>query len=122
MAKAKTAAKPKPAAKSKAVKTPPKKALKKPISKPKEIIYSPTLKCSFCGKSIKNAQRLIALDPPSKICICDECVEVCILLLLKESPHEWATRITRLFAIFAEKNKDKLIQDKIKPKTKSRIK
>jgi len=118
---AKTAAKPKTAAAKKTVKTPTIKGQKKAVSKPKLPPLPPNIKCSFCGKSAKNARRLIALVAPSKTSICDECIEVCILLLLKENPYEWATRITRIFAIYAEKNKELSQLDIIKSTTKSRI-
>jgi len=122
MPRAKMAAKPKTAPSKKTVKAQPQKTAKKAISKPKKVTFSPNLKCSFCGKSSKTARRLIALEAPSKISICDECIELCIMQLLVESPHEWATRITRIFAICAEKLKEKSKQDKVKPKSKSRIK
>ena len=79
---------PKTASKGKSVKAGEKVLPKKRIPKPKKNAFSPNLKCSFCGKPSKNARRLIALQTPSKICICDECVVVCLKLLLKESPLE----------------------------------
>ncbi|MQA95507.1 MAG: ATP-dependent Clp protease ATP-binding subunit ClpX [Streptosporangiales bacterium] len=33
------------------------------------------LKCTFCGKSQKQVKKLIA--GPGRICVCDECVELC---------------------------------------------
>jgi len=128
MAKIRTVIKPKTAPLRKSVKTQPKKTVKahpsktpeKIISKPEKVTFSPNLKCSFCGKSIKKARRLIALETPSKISICDVCVEVCILQLLEDSPEEWATRITRIFSICLDKIEEQTKQNKIKPKTKAR--
>jgi hypothetical protein len=35
-----------------------------------------TLYCSFCGKSQHEVRKLIA--GPGSVCICDECVELCV--------------------------------------------
>jgi len=112
MVKLKKAVKPKTELSKKTEKKPPQK----------KVTFAPDLKCLFCGKTTKTARRLVALVAPSKNCICDECIEVCILLLLKESPHEWATRITRIFAVFAEKNKKLLKQSKKQLKPKKGVK
>ena len=61
------------------------KRVQKPVS-----TSSDALKCSFCRKSQRDVQKLIA--GPS-VYICDECVEICnqILaenILLKEGPQE----------------------------------
>ncbi|MEV7969467.1 ATP-dependent Clp protease ATP-binding subunit ClpX [Sphaerisporangium sp. NPDC088356] len=40
------------------------------------------LKCTFCGKSQKQVRKLIA--GPGRICICDECVELCNELIMEE--------------------------------------
>ncbi|GAA0988327.1 ATP-dependent Clp protease ATP-binding subunit ClpX [Acrocarpospora macrocephala] len=40
------------------------------------------LKCTFCGKSQKQVKKLIA--GPGRICICDECVELCNELIEEE--------------------------------------
>ncbi|WP_214102826.1 ATP-dependent Clp protease ATP-binding subunit ClpX [Acrocarpospora catenulata] len=48
------------------------------------------LKCTFCGKNQKQVKKLIA--GPGRICICDECVELCNELIEEErqeaSQHE----------------------------------
>jgi len=103
-----------------AVKSQTKKPLKKGNSKPKENVFSPNLKCSFCGKPSKNARRLIALQPPSKTCICDECIEVCVKILLQDSPLEWHRRIINIFAEQAETNKIPPEQEQIKLKAKQK--
>jgi len=80
----------------------PKAAKKKPL---KKTVFDPNLKCSFCGKSAVNSYRLIALDPPSKICICDECIEVCNRMIMKENPKYFVSTVTRIFAEYTDKNK-----------------
>jgi len=119
---AKTASKIKTALSKKTVIAQPQKTAKKTITKLEKITFSRNLKCSFCGKSAKTARRLIAIKAPSKISICDECIEICIMQLLEESPQEWATRITRIFAICAEKIKEQTKQNKIKPRPKRGVK
>jgi hypothetical protein len=98
--------------------TPKSKASKK---KPlKKTVFDPKLKCSFCGKSADSSYRLIALDPPSKICICDECIEVCNKMLMEENPNYFVSRITRIFAEYTDKNKlkgDKKMNTKKTTKT-----
>ena len=99
-------------------KTTEKKPLKTRLKKPlKETVFYKNLKCSFCGKSANNSYRLIALQPPSKICICDECIEVCIKILLDENPM-FISRISNIFAqkIETKKSKPKKIQQKARNK------
>ncbi|GII03320.1 ATP-dependent Clp protease ATP-binding subunit ClpX [Planobispora takensis] len=43
---------------------------------------SDLLQCTFCGKSQKQVKKLIA--GPGRICICDECVELCNELIEEE--------------------------------------
>jgi len=117
MVKAKTAVKPKTATSKRTVKKPLEKAQKKAVSKPEKVTFSPDLNCSFCGKPSKKARRLIALTAPSKICICDECIEVCIRILLEENTMEWVSRITRIFALHTEKLQILSEQKKSKAKT-----
>ncbi|RIQ37004.1 ClpX C4-type zinc finger protein, partial [Jiangella rhizosphaerae] len=38
--------------------------------------------CAFCGKSQKQVKKLIA--GPARICICDECVELCNELMAED--------------------------------------
>jgi ATP-dependent Clp protease ATP-binding subunit ClpX len=45
------------------------------------------LTCTFCGKSQKQVKKLIA--GPSRICICDECVDLCNELI-EEELNEYA--------------------------------
>ena len=40
------------------------------------------VKCSFCGKSMKQVQKLIA---GPGVYICDECVGLCVVILKEES-------------------------------------
>ncbi|GAA5064310.1 ATP-dependent Clp protease ATP-binding subunit ClpX [Thermocatellispora tengchongensis] len=46
------------------------------------------LKCTFCGKSQREVRKLIA--GPGRICICDECVELCNELIDEELAQEAA--------------------------------
>ncbi|MDD3275770.1 MAG: ATP-dependent Clp protease ATP-binding subunit ClpX [Kiritimatiellales bacterium] len=41
--------------------------------------------CSFCGKTEKDTQSLIA--GPDGICICDECVELCGAMITQQGQH-----------------------------------
>ncbi|MFI9586214.1 ATP-dependent Clp protease ATP-binding subunit ClpX [Streptomyces sp. NPDC052236] len=50
------------------------------------------LTCTFCGKSQKQVKKLIA--GPGRLCICDECVELCNELIA-EDPGESATDTPR---------------------------
>jgi len=79
-----------------------KSSVKKP---PQKVVYDKNLKCSFCGKTADNSRRLIALQPPSKICICDECIEVCIKILLEDNPMYFVSRISNIFNEYIDKNK-----------------
>ncbi|MFE3455199.1 ATP-dependent Clp protease ATP-binding subunit ClpX [Nonomuraea sp. NPDC059194] len=47
-----------------------------------------TLTCTFCGKSQQKVRKLIA--GPGRICICDECVEVCNELIEEDLDLESA--------------------------------
>ena len=98
MAKTKTATKPKTPPKSKAVKTPPKKAQEKAVSKPIIPSLPPIIKCSFCGKSKDTARRIIAGPPPDNAFICDECLFVCIKILFEENPKETYKDLTWLLS------------------------
>ncbi|ECQ2979860.1 hypothetical protein HVG75_004866 [Salmonella enterica] len=42
----------------------------------------PTHKCSFCGKTNNDVASIIAGDG---VCICDECVFVCVKILFKQN-------------------------------------
>jgi hypothetical protein len=103
MTQTKKPSKPKTAAK-KPVKTVKKPAVKKPARKtskpdepPKEIYY-----CSFCRKSSDEVLALVA--GPNYVFICDNCVELCMAILLddenpdKNTPKIWRQRITDLLA------------------------
>ena len=48
-----------------------------PADKP--LRSSPTLRCSFCGRADDQVQRMI--QGPG-VCICDECVYLCLQVLL----------------------------------------
>jgi ATP-dependent Clp protease ATP-binding subunit ClpX len=64
------------------------------------------LHCSFCGKSEREIQKLVA--GPGGIHICDECVDVCRLVMEGEAvardfaPSAWPTE--RLLALIAPLN------------------
>ena len=49
------------------------------ISADKPLSSSPTLRCSFCGKPDSQVQRII--QGPG-VCICDDCVYLCLQVLL----------------------------------------
>jgi hypothetical protein len=78
------------------------------IKPPQKTVFDKNLKCSFCEKPAENSRRLIALPPPSKICICDECVEVCIKILLEENPLYFVSRISDIFDEHLGRNKSKV--------------
>ncbi|EBV5496103.1 hypothetical protein FNI57_23820 [Salmonella enterica subsp. salamae] len=42
----------------------------------------PTHKCSFCGKTNNDVSLIIAGDG---VCICDECVFICVEVIFKKS-------------------------------------
>lgn len=42
----------------------------------------PTHKCSFCGKTNNDVASIIAGDG---VCICDECVFVCVKIIFKQN-------------------------------------
>ncbi|MEU4549179.1 ATP-dependent Clp protease ATP-binding subunit ClpX [Nonomuraea dietziae] len=48
------------------------------------------LTCTFCGKNPQQVKKLIA--GPGRICICDECVELCNELIAEDLPPEAAER------------------------------
>jgi len=90
MAKTKTAAEPKTDSKRKADKS----AVSTP-STPKETHPPHIVRyCSFCGKSSETRKRLIA--GPNNIFLCDECLEVCIAILLIDNKDEWTLRLENL--------------------------
>ena len=104
MIKQKTAAKQKTAPSKKTVKTPPKNQPQKAREKVQpneENILKPLFKrhCSYCGKPYTHAQRIIAGPPPLYPNICDECVEVCVKILMEEGPQDWRSRIISILAI-----------------------
>jgi ATP-dependent Clp protease ATP-binding subunit ClpX len=49
--------------------------------------------CSFCGKSEKDAQSLIA--GPDGVFICDECVELCNAMMLQQMPHSGSGEVAK---------------------------
>jgi hypothetical protein len=86
---------------------PPAKAPKKP-AKPAERPASNPVKakspaipnCSFCGRPSEFIRRLIA--GPNNVFICEECIEVCVAILLEENKDDW---VSRLKNILSGKNK-----------------
>jgi len=75
----------------------PKTSAKKPDEPPNVTRY-----CSFCRKPSTEVLALIA--GPNCIFICDNCLEVCVAILLddenpnKDTPIIWRQRITDLLA------------------------
>ena len=43
-------------------------------------------RCSFCGKPKEETRRLIT--GPEGVCICDECIEVCLQVMKDEDEKE----------------------------------
>ncbi|MFV0420869.1 ClpX C4-type zinc finger protein [Oleidesulfovibrio sp.] len=41
--------------------------------------------CSFCGKSQKDVKRLVANSGDPLVAICDECVLLCVEILISEA-------------------------------------
>ena len=105
MVKTKTAEKQKTVPSKRAVKTPPQKAQKKAVSKPKENAVPPTIKCSFCGKSTDTARRIIAGPPPVNAFICDECLFVCVKIISEENPEEAYKDLSWLMSSLEQKIK-----------------
>jgi len=104
MVKTITAAKQKTAPSRKTVKTQPKKPPQKAREKVppnEENILKPLFKkhCSYCGKPSTHAQRLIAGPPPLFPYICDECVEVCVKILMEDGLQDWRGRLISILAI-----------------------
>jgi len=99
MTQTKKPSKPKTAAK-KPVKTAKKTAVKKPERKTKKPDEPPKVLryCSFCRKSQNEVLALIAGS--NNIFICDNCVELCMAILLddeKENPNvNWRERMVNL--------------------------
>jgi hypothetical protein len=103
MAKTKEPAKPKTTTKK-----PEKTARKPPVKKTarKEKKTDKLLKviryCSFCGRPSNELMALIA--GPNNIFICDNCLEVCVAILLddenpnKDTPKMWRERINNVLA------------------------
>jgi len=58
-------------------------------SKPKAQIDSSVLYCSFCGNSQHDVEKLIA---GPLVFICDECVVLCLDIILVEEPKSKAKR------------------------------
>jgi len=122
MAIPRTVSVPKIAAKKKPIKS----LKKKETSNLKEnikLLPKKNRKCSFCGKPSEKAKRLIAGPPPLFPFICDECIEICVKILLEECPDDWRSRILSLLAIPAGKVKKPPVNKKttVKPKPKVKL-
>jgi len=97
---------------------------KKRIPKPKkENIIHPSFEkhCSYCGKPSTQAKVLIAGPPPLFPYICDECIEICVKVLMEEGLPDWRSRIIGILAIQAEPKKTPPKQSEIKPSTKKKV-
>ena len=58
-----------------------------------KIESSELLKCSFCGKSQKQVQQLIA---GPQIYICDECISVCADAMMRDMGYAMAQEVEML--------------------------
>ncbi|HUR48960.1 MAG TPA: ClpX C4-type zinc finger protein, partial [Acidimicrobiales bacterium] len=58
-----------------------------------------TLSCSFCGKSQKQVKKLIA--GPAAVCICNECVDLCIAIISEDGDEEINRSEDQLAAVWA---------------------
>ena len=58
----------------------------------------PILHCSFCGKTEKQVQKLIA--GPSGVYICDECVDICDEILAEEFEENMRPKQREMKLIF----------------------
>jgi hypothetical protein len=56
--------------------------------------------CSFCRKSSNNAYRMIA--GPDDIFICDECINVCVKIMLQETGAALWIPVTSKHSVFSE--------------------
>jgi hypothetical protein len=123
MANTKGMSEPKAASKSKPEKVREKVSSKKKALKPKEEnILQPSFKkhCSYCGKPSTHAKRLIAGPPPFYPYICDECVEVCVKVMMLDDNQDWRNRLISILATPVEKYKTLLIQEETKPRSKKK--
>jgi len=119
MAKTKGISESKTTSKKKQENTKGKAPPKKRIPKPKEDnILQPLFKkhCSYCGKPSTHAQRLIAGPPPLFPYICDECVEVCVRVLMEVGLQDWRSRIFSILAIQAETKQVSPKESETKPR------
>ena len=120
MAKTTSAAKSKTAVSKKTVsKKTPQKANEK-VPPKEENILQPSFKkhCSYCGKPSTDAPVLIAGPPPLYPFICNECVEVCVKILMETDQKYWRPRFINILATI--KQKDEIPLDKEKTKTKGK--
>ncbi|MGB9112012.1 MAG: ClpX C4-type zinc finger protein [Acidimicrobiales bacterium] len=46
---------------------------------------SDSVKCSFCGKSQDQVKKIVA--GPNDVFICNECIDLCVLLMTEPSGH-----------------------------------
>jgi hypothetical protein len=74
--------------------TTPEDTISAPEKPPKERF------CSFCRKSSKNAYRMIA--GPDNIFICDECINVCVKIMLQETDAPLWIPVTSKHSVFSE--------------------
>ena len=97
MAKAKVTPKPK-AEKSKPEKPPEKTPTQKTVRKTKkpDEQADDIRHCSFCNSPSNRLRVLIAA--PNNVFICEECVGICVKILLQASPIEWQNLLIKLMA------------------------
>jgi hypothetical protein len=73
----------------------PRTSKNKKTTKSTELLTPIVHYCSFCRKSSETQQRLIA---GSYAFICDECVEICVAILLDDNKKEWTERLEKILS------------------------
>ena len=77
----------------------PKKNTTKNATPEKTLQDTPLKKdhnCTFCGRAASKIRLMIAGPPPNNPFICEDCVEVCVAILLDECKIDWVMRFNNL--------------------------
>jgi len=100
-------------------KVPPKKDNTKPNN---DNILQPSFKkhCSYCGKPSTHAKRIIAGPPPLFPYICDECVEVCVKVLMEDDNQDWRSRLISILALPSGKSITPPVKAERNPRSKNK--
>ena len=119
MEKPKETSKPE-ASRSRSEKSVQKMPAQKKTQKSQKLDDTPeiVINCSFCGKSSSKAKMIIAGPTPANSNICDECLEVCLKLLIEELPTYWYHRLLLLFMQIKINKKQSLNLEQKQLKTK----